>query len=82
MIRVILILIVLVILIKIQYILNIIVSHLVRRGSWICPRMRRAIAIVAISPRRISYITITLLYIECKKADVHATKFYASAASG
>lgn len=45
---------------------NIVVSHLVR-GSWICPRMRRAIAIVAISPRRISYITVTLLLFECKK---------------
>lgn len=29
--------------------------------------MRRAIAIVAISPRRISYITVTLLLFECKK---------------
>lgn len=44
------------------------VSHLVRRGSWICPRMRRAIAIVAISPRRISYITITLLLLNAKKS--------------
>lgn len=57
------------------------VSHLVRCGSWICPSIRRAIAIVAISPRRISYITITLLLLNVQKADVHTGKFYGSAIS-
>ena len=35
-------------------------SHLDCRGPWICPRISRAIAVTAMSPQRISYITITL----------------------